>query len=122
MSTDFSHRVRERRLADGLSQVDLAERAGISRNYLSQIERGVSTNLSQSVVRRISEALGLELPSAEVDLDRLPEGLRDLAEADELPPGDVAMLARIEYRGERPRTPEQWRVIYETIRSMSSRR
>ena len=59
MPTDFSHRVRERRLADGLSQEDLAERAGISRNYLSQIERGVSTNLSQSVVRRISEALGL---------------------------------------------------------------
>ena len=37
---DFGDNVRKRRCEEGLSQEKLAQTVGISRNYLSQIERG----------------------------------------------------------------------------------
>ena len=39
------------------TQLDLAERAGISRNYLRQIEGGTAKNLSLVIARRIAKAL-----------------------------------------------------------------
>ena len=43
-----------------ISQTELAQAAGVSRNYISQIERG-NENVSYSVLLRILERLGLEL-------------------------------------------------------------
>jgi len=51
--------VRVQRLALGMSQEDCARRAGISRNYLSQLERGVSDNPSERVVKRLRNLLGV---------------------------------------------------------------
>lgn len=47
---------RERRL----KQIDLASRAGISRNYLSMIERGVADNLSVDVLVRLAGAMEID--------------------------------------------------------------
>jgi transcriptional regulator with XRE-family HTH domain len=44
---EFGKQVRERRTEEKLSQEKLAQAVGISRNYLSQIERGQATNLSR---------------------------------------------------------------------------
>ena len=117
-SPAFGDRVRERREAEGLSQEELAQEVGLSRNYLSQIERGRATNLSFEVVRRISERLGLPVHEG-AGPGSVPESLRRFADEAGLPPADVAMLARIEYRGRRPETPEQWRVLYSTIKAMT---
>ena len=51
------------RRARNLTQSQLAERANISSNYLSQIERGFK-NISFATLTQISETLGVE----EVDL------------------------------------------------------
>ena len=45
-SVQFGGMVRDRRRAEKLSQSELAGQVEISRNYLSQIERGEATNLS----------------------------------------------------------------------------
>lgn len=48
------------RKAVGLSQEELAEKAGIDRTYVSQIERGIS-NPSLVVLVKLSQALGVEV-------------------------------------------------------------
>lgn len=41
-----------------MSQEDLAEAAGCSRVYVSQIERGATHNVSLDIARRLARALG----------------------------------------------------------------
>lgn len=55
----FGERVRELRLDRGLSQEALAERAGLSRNYVGDVERGMK-NLSLYNLLRIAKALGVD--------------------------------------------------------------
>jgi transcriptional regulator with XRE-family HTH domain len=121
MATEsFGKRIRERRIQEGLSQDELAQHTGISRNYLSQIEREQATNLSWQVMERLATALGLKLEAEtepEIAEEQLPEGLREFARTAKLPPADVAMLARLQYRGRQPRTPEQWQIIYSVIKT-----
>lgn len=50
-------RIRELRRKAGLSQDDLAERAGISSKYLGEVERGVA-NVSIQVLESIAGGLG----------------------------------------------------------------
>jgi transcriptional regulator with XRE-family HTH domain len=117
--TAFGRKVRDRREEEGWNQEEMAEKAGISRNYLSQIERGVASNLSWQVVERLVTTLGLR--SADVLDDQpgwggLPPSLNEFARKVNLPAGDVEMLARIRYRGKQPSTPEEWQLLYNAIR------
>lgn len=57
---NLSRRVMTARKAVGLSQEELAEKAGIDRTYVSQIERGIS-NPSLVVLVKLSQALGVEV-------------------------------------------------------------
>src|SRR4051794_32906623 len=52
--------VKERREALGLTQEEFAERAGIHRTYLSDIERG-TRNVSLVNIERVAEALALKI-------------------------------------------------------------
>lgn len=45
----------------GLTQVELAERAGIVQGYLAMIESGERKNPSLDVLKRIAKALGVPL-------------------------------------------------------------
>lgn len=115
---EFAKRVRDRRSQEGLSQQELADKIGISRNYLSQIERGQATNLSWQVRERLSAVLGLKeespaIPTVEADL---PPSLVEFAQNANLPPDDVLMLARLKYRGQQPTSPEKWELLYNVIK------
>lgn len=119
----FGQVVRERRIQEGLSQEELAKKAGISRNYLSEIERGQATNLSWQVVERLSAVLGIkatQIPDTETVLKNLPPGLPEFARTAGLPPDDVVMLARVKHRGRQPTTPEKWELLYNIIRMVTS--
>jgi len=63
----FATNLRRFRSAKGLAQDDLAYEAGVSRSYLSQLEKG-KFYASLKIVGRLAEALGIE-PS---ELLRLP--------------------------------------------------
>lgn len=55
----FATNLRRLRHAKGLSQDDLAYEAGISRSYLSQIERG-AFYASLKIVGKLARTLGVE--------------------------------------------------------------
>lgn len=116
---EFARRVRDRRIQEGLSQQELADKIEISRNYLSQIERGQATNLSWQVRERLSAVLGLKAEPAHPSISEptdLPPSLIEFAQKANLPPDDVLMLARLKYRGQQPTSPEKWELLYNVIK------
>jgi transcriptional regulator with XRE-family HTH domain len=122
----LGEQIRNRRLAEGWSQSDLAQQAGISRPHLSRIERGEVQGVTLRTVEDLLTALGIPLSSA---LDArgprwkaLPPGLGEFAKRANLPEGDVDMLARIVYRGRQPSTPEAWAVLYNVIQTLTQQR
>jgi transcriptional regulator with XRE-family HTH domain len=121
----FGGRVREIRQRLGLSLKDLADRAGLDKGYLSQIETEKRPNPSVHLARRIADALA-------VDLGALMDGLEGGATAEGavvLPPalatyvalreeqgrplgaGVVEDLRRIQFRGEYPSEPQQYEIL-----------
>ena len=121
MSKSFGQRVREKRLAEGKSQAEVDEIAKISRNYLSLIEREEAINLSWQVKKKLADALGILIEdetNPSVALENLPPGLADFAQEKNLPEADVLMLARLQYRGQQPTSSEQWRVLYNVIKTI----
>ena len=67
----FGARVRAERDRIGVSQEDLADRAGMHRTYLGSVERG-ERNLGLLNVLRIARALGIPASSLLADLDPQP--------------------------------------------------
>lgn len=67
----FGEAVRRLRKEKGFSQEGFAAHAGISRTYMSEIERGV-TNASLEAVDRVAKGLGVTLGQLfdEVDSER----------------------------------------------------
>jgi len=59
----FGQRVRELRMALGVSQEALADRAGLHRTYVGSIERG-ERNLSLDAIWCLADALGV--PAADL--------------------------------------------------------
>ncbi|MCG8365220.1 MAG: helix-turn-helix domain-containing protein [Pseudanabaenales cyanobacterium] len=120
--SDFGVKVRKRRCEEGLSQEKLAQAVGISRNYLSQIERGKATNLSWQLMNRLTSVLGMKEEQgsdSKTPIDErmdLPPSLVAFAQKAELPTDDVLMLARLKYRGQQPTTPEKWELLYNVIK------
>lgn len=119
------HDLREQR---GMTLGDLERDSGVSKGYLSQLERGEASNPTVDILTKISQGLGVpvsellgEANAEETALTRLPAGLRSLMNqaaergtpmADE----DVRMLLGIRYRGRQPRTAEDFAFLLETIK------
>ncbi|MGH2618282.1 MAG: helix-turn-helix domain-containing protein, partial [Thermomicrobiales bacterium] len=58
-SPGFADLLRQHRLAAGLTQEELAERAGLSARGISDLERGVRTFPRAETVRLLADGLGL---------------------------------------------------------------
>ena len=56
---EFATLVRTRRLANGLTQAELAERAGISERTVSDLERGLRATVYPATARQLAAALGV---------------------------------------------------------------
>ncbi|MBD9629952.1 MULTISPECIES: helix-turn-helix domain-containing protein [Pseudomonadaceae] len=56
----FGSRVRELRLASGVTQEEFAERCGFARTYMSRIETG-GANPSLDAIKVLADALGISM-------------------------------------------------------------
>ena len=65
----FGNAIRKHRLAAGLSQEDLAERADLHRTYVGDVERG-ERNVSLINMWKISEASGVRLSRVLKDVEK----------------------------------------------------
>ena len=57
---NLAHNLRQHRARLGLSQLHLAERAGVSRPHLADLERGAVDNVSIKTVEALADALGVD--------------------------------------------------------------
>lgn len=82
---DFSAIVRGRRMELGLSQGDVANRAGVSRKWINEFEAGGKATAELGHVLRALEALNISLDAAAggsvssdgaINLDDILDGLR----------------------------------------------
>jgi transcriptional regulator with XRE-family HTH domain len=118
-TVELAHEISTRRKALRLSQQALAKAAGLSRNYISMIEREEAKNISTKVIEQLAVALNVtpaQLMGAHNGYDRLiPPALREFALSEDLSYDVVDRLASIPKRGQEPKTKEAWRELYELI-------
>lgn len=114
---DFGDRVREAREQKGETQDTLATRLGISRTYLSHIEGGRAQNLSFRLATTIAEELGIETPATDLVRSPISASLRRYADQEGLSDDIVQTLAGVQYRGQRPDSEDQWRILHQLIRA-----
>lgn len=57
---EFGHKVRQRRKELGISQEELADRAGFHRTYIGMIERA-ERNITLSNLKRLTDALQITI-------------------------------------------------------------
>jgi len=118
------------RMQKQLSQPDLADKAKLSKGYVYMLESGEMTNPSLDKLLKISEALDCTIadlvgePKTTAKSDaglEIPEGLQEFAkkrkrEGDPIKEEDLRSLARVQYRGKRPESVEDWAYVYEFIK------
>lgn len=123
----LSEQIRNRRQEEGLTVADLARLASVSKAYISQLENNINgVRPSAAVLLRIASALGTSVSALlekqeDNQLADIPEELQKFALAEQLPEEEIKLLVRIEYRGRRPKTFDDWKFLYEAIkRSVAS--
>jgi len=57
----LSHVLKKLRNAQGLTQEQVAEKAGVSKNYITMLETGTRKSPSLPVLKRLAKALGVSL-------------------------------------------------------------
>ena len=121
----LSDQIRKYRQEQGLSLTELARRSRISKGYLSQLENNPrDSHPSADILYRITFALGTsvgillekQVVSTHYELTDIPEGLRYLALAEQLPEEEIKMLAQITYKGHHPDSNDDWKLLYESIK------
>src|SRR5688572_9478124 len=115
---ELGSQVLARRQERGLSQTELAEQTGISRNYVSLIERGEATNISMKVINLLADAL--ETTSSELTGATkrviIPPSLSEFAKQHDLPYALIEQMATIPRRGKMPQTSAEWSALYDAIK------
>lgn len=114
---ELGRQVLAKRKEKKLSQAELGEMAGISRNYVSMIERGEADSISMKVLNQLGVALGAS-PSeltGESSMVMIPPSLREFALKKNLPYEIIDKLARIPKRGREPSSIKEWEELFDSI-------
>jgi len=130
----LGHKIRELRLGRGLTLNDLAEKSGVSKAYISDLENGNAGKPNIQYMYAIATSLGITLdellndvasgpaPKTRKQRTELPPGLLELQKDLDLSDEDVERLAAVNFRGHRPRDKEGWRFLLETLQMLSQRK
>ena len=119
-------RIRNERVAAGLSLSKLSELTGLSKSYLVRLENDPGSNPSLEVLHRIADALdttvadlvGTPKLSFSESNDEIPASLLAFADRARLTKRELRTLASIRWRkGDEPRTEERWRYILNSLRA-----
>ncbi len=116
-ASELGRQVQAKRKERNLSQAELGDLVGISRNYVSLIERGEAENISMKIVNQLAIALGSspsELTGESTQV-MIPPSLREFALEQSLPYEVIDKLARIPKRGKEPKTAREWKALYNLI-------
>jgi transcriptional regulator with XRE-family HTH domain len=114
---ELGRQVLTKRKEKELSQEDLGNLAGISRNYVSLIERGEAHNISMKVINQLAVALGAspaEL-TGETSWVMIPPTLREYGIQNNMPYEVIDTLANIPRRGKEPKSIKEWQDLYNAI-------
>ena len=128
----FAERLRLFREERGLRLADLEEKTGVSRGFLSELERGKKTptldtlkKLASGLQVSIQDLVGDEKQPEEASTpgEDLPPGLREFVEDMEakgtpIPKDHIAMLLGIHPRRQTPPTAEDYAAVYHVIRKV----
>lgn len=125
----IGQRIKRYREEKGKTASQLAAEAGLSKSYISELENASPTarGPSAAVLYDIAKALGVAMADllgkpvlvsrqAEHTAKRSPS-LISFAKKYRVPEADLRVLERIEFRGEVPKSPESWYVIYQAIKN-----
>lgn len=116
---ELGKQVLARRKEKKLSQEELGKLVGISRNYVSMIERGEADSISKKVIDRLAVALGVtpaELTGETAQpLVLIPPSLREFGLKNNLSYSTIDKLANIPRRGKEPKTVEDWESLFQAI-------
>lgn len=129
-------RLRARRQAAGLKLTELGARANVSVGYLSELEQDAQQNPTLDVLLRIAKALNTtiadllgepEVRARLPSLDVVPEGLLQLmkeyrSHGDPLDPDTITWLAHAQFRGEKPRTKDDFASLLRSFRAFDKER
>ena len=125
--------IRYLRQGKNLSLADLTAKSGVSKTYISDLENGLGGRPNVQYLYKIAIALettidtliNLSLKSSQrkaipvVSKEPLPPGLEEFAKQERLEPQQIEMLARLNFRGNRPKNADAWKLIYDTIKMAS---
>lgn len=114
---ELGRQVLTKRKEKELSQEELGNLAGISRNYVSLIERGEAQNISMKVIHQLAVALGAspaEL-TGESSWVMIPPTLREYGIQNNMPYEVIDTLAHIPRRGKEPKSIKEWEDLYNAI-------
>jgi transcriptional regulator with XRE-family HTH domain len=131
-SKELGSRITTLRLRMGESVSVFATRSGVAKSHVYKLEAGGLENPTVTTLTRIAGALGITLhellgnPSSTGERSepaerRMPASLaRFLREWEtehkaRMPKDVIHSLATLQFRGKRPRTVEDWRVIYAVV-------
>jgi transcriptional regulator with XRE-family HTH domain len=121
----IGQRIRRFRLEQGLTLSELADKAEVSKSYLSELEtgNGAAQRPSAETLYRLGMALGVAMsdllgrPVIIAPTRERPASLLQFAKEQNLPEADIEMLAGIKFRGGQPKTAARWSFIYQAIRN-----
>jgi transcriptional regulator with XRE-family HTH domain len=129
----LGHKVRFCRHGKGWTMTQLAEKSGVSKAYISDLENGNAGTPNIQYVYAIAVALGLTLdqlledakpsggPKSHKEAVDLPPGLAELQRKAGLSDAEVENLAKINFRGSRPKDAEGWQFLLEAIKMLGQR-
>ena len=116
---ELGQKVVARRQELGLSQDALAEKAKVSRPYISLIERGEAQNISVRVLLQLADALNFApselISDSKGDGIVISSSLREFARQFGLTYDVVERLARIPIPEREPKSIRQWFELYKLV-------
>jgi transcriptional regulator with XRE-family HTH domain len=121
----LGERLREIRQQRGLTLLQLSEQAALSVSYLSDLERG-RTNPSIETLERIANSYKMLIGELVAGADGwqmnpqqgLAPGLQELLEKHMIDLAAAQDMSRIELRGKRPQTADEWQELYLHLKTL----